>query len=352
MIADNLSNKNKEDEGKAIPSIDSLYSIEAMENLILSYFNNNDNPNNNKDTLIAYTNDLTNYLIRYGMPDLQNQELIHVISNLGIFERTGKLKGQDIIRVGKRKVQYRCNKRGIEKKRFDRYGNLEIPGLRQTGYKKFGIGIANKLKSTDPYRSVHWRTIPGYFFDPYKNMIEVVKRSGNEWEYLTPISIGASELTRDQTNYKSIIWDIMHGTEHKVTTGEPTNIIGTAASYDIYHGNKSFTNKINWYLPELEEAVQALADSGFVSSTNQKKKAVELLARFNMNQFQGIRNNKKCRKFHKKFYSPVVNASFIMYVLESEGADIPNTRQCKFLRTIGWTKCRYEFIKDIITSNL
>ena len=346
MIADNLSNKNKEDEGKAIPSIDSLYSIEAMENLILSYFNNNDNPNNNKDTLIAYTNDLTNYLIRYGMPDLQNQELIHVISNLGIFERTGKLKGQDIIRVGKRKVQYRCNKRGIEKKRFDRYGNLEIPGLRQTGYKKFGIGIANKLKSTDPYRTVHWRTFPGYFFDPYKNVIEVVKRSGNEWEYLTPISIGAASLTRDQTDYKRMIWNIMNGLETMETLG--TNV----PKLDYNHGNKSFSNKINWYLPELEEAISALEGVGFEISIDQRKKAVKLLAKFNMNDFQGIRNSKKCRKFHKKFYSPVVNASFIMYVLESEGADIPNTRQCKFLRTIGWTKCRYEFIKEIISNGL
>ena len=330
---------------RAIPFHEAFIPMETLRNLILSYFLNN---NTDKTTY----KDLKNYLKDYGMPEIEKQELIHIISDIGIFERTGMTKKEEIIRVNKRKVKYRCDKYGISKNQVDEYGNKNIPGLRTTGYKKFGIGIANKLKSTDPYRTVHWRTIPGYFFDPYKNMIEVVKRSGNEWEYLTPISIGASELTRDQTNYKSIIWDIMHGTEHKVTTGEPTNIIGTAASYDIYHGNKSFTNKINWYLPELEEAVQALADSGFVSSTNQKKKAVELLARFNMNQFQGIRNNKKCRKFHKKFYSPVVNASFIMYVLESEGVEIPNTRQCKFLRTIGWTKCRYEFIKDIITSNL
>ena len=349
MITDNnrLSNQDILINGdyRAIPFNKLFLPGESVRNLILSYFLNN---NTDKTTY----EDLTNYLNDNGIPEIGKQELIHIINDIGIFERTGMLKREEIIRVNKRKVKYRCDKYGISKKQFDEHGNIKIIGLRTRGYKRFGVGIGNKLKSTDPYRSIHWRTIPGYFFDPYKNMIEVVKRSGNEWEYLTPISIGASELTRDQTNYKSIIWDIMHGTEHKVTTGEPTNIIGTAASYDIYHGNKSFTNKINWYLPELEEAVQALADSGFVSSTNQKKKAVELLARFNMNQFQGIRNNKKCRKFHKKFYSPVVNASFIIYFLESEGVEIPNTRQCKFLRTIGWTKCRYEFIKDIITSNL
>lgn len=343
MIADNISNKNKEDEGKAIPSIDSLYSVEAMENLILFYFKNNDNPNNNKDRLTAHIDDLTNYLIRYGMPELQNQELIHIITNLGIFERTGKLKGKDIIRVGKRKVHYRCNKRGIEKIRFDRYGNIEIPGLRLTGFKKFGVGIGNKLKSTDPYRSVHWRLIPGYFFNPYGDYIEVVKRSGNEWEYLKPISIGAQTLTRDQTNYKAMIWHIMHGTDL------PTFISNLPdESYDPFHGNKSFSNKINLYLPEMEEAISELEDAGWQVATDQKKRAVELLARFHMQKFQGIRNNKECGKCPKKFYSQIVNASFILYILDCSGVDIPNTRQCKFLRSIGWSKCRYKMIKDII----
>lgn len=324
---------------RAIPFHEAFIPMETLRNLILSYFLNN---NTDKTTY----KDLNNYLKDYGMPEIEKQELIHIISDIGIFERTGMTKKEEIIRINKRKVKYRCDKYGISKNQVDEYGNKKIPGLRTTGYKKFGIGIANKLKSTDPYRTVHWRTIPGYFFDPYKNVIEVVKRSGNEWEYLTPISIGAASLTRDQTDYKRMIWNIMNGLETMETLG--TNV----PKLDYNHGNKSFSNKINWYLPELEEAISALEGVGFEISIDQRKKAVKLLANFNINDFQGIRNNKKCRKFHKKFYSPVVNASFIMYVLESEGADIPNTRQCKFLRTIGWTKCRYEFIKEIISNGL
>lgn len=324
---------------RAIPFHEAFIPMETLRNLILSYFLNN---NTDKTTY----KDLNNYLKDYGMPEIEKQELIHIISDIGIFERTGMTKKEEIIRINKRKVKYRCDKYEISKNQVDEYGNKKIPGLRTTGYKKFGIGIANKLKSTDPYRTVHWRTIPGYFFDPYKNVIEVVKRSGNEWEYLTPISIGAASLTRDQTDYKRMIWNIMNGLETMETLG--TNV----PKLDYNHGNKSFSNKINWYLPELEEAISALEGVGFEISIDQRKKAVKLLANFNINDFQGIRNNKKCRKFHKKFYSPVVNASFIMYVLESEGADIPNTRQCKFLRTIGWTKCRYEFIKEIISNGL
>jgi len=320
---------------RAIPFHEAFIPMETLRNLILSYFLNN---NTDKTTY----KDLKNYLKDYGMPEIEKQELIHIISDIGIFERTGMTKKEEIIRVNKRKVKYRCDKYGISKNQVDEYGNKNIPGLRTTGYKKFGIGIANKLKSTDPYRTVHWRTFPGYFFDPYKNVIEVVKRSGNEWEYLTPISIGAASLTRDQTDYKRMIWNIMNGLETMETLG--TNV----PKLDYNHGNKSFSNKINWYLPELEEAISALEGVGFEISIDQRKKAVKLLAKFNMNDFQGIRNSKKCRKFHKKFYSPVVNASFIMYVLESEGADIPNTRQCKFLRSIGWSKCRYKMIKDII----
>ena len=322
---------------RAIPFHEAFIPMETLRNLILSYFLNN---NTDKTTY----KDLKNYLKDYGMPEIEKQELIHIISDIGIFERTGMTKKEEIIRVNKRKVKYRCDKYGISKNQVDEYGNKNILGLRTTGYKKFGIGIANKLKSTDPYRTVHWRTFPGYFFDPYKNVIEVVKRSGNEWEYLTPISIGAASLTRDQTDYKRMIWNIMNGLETMETLG--TNV----PKLDYNHGNKSFSNKINWYLPELEEAISALEGVGFEISIDQRKKAVKLLANFNINDFQGIRNNKKCRKFHKKFYSPVVNASFIMYVLESEGANIPNTRQCKFLRTIGWTKCRYEFIKEIIST--
>lgn len=323
---------------RAIPFNKLFLPDETIRNLILSYFLNN---NTDQTTY----KDLINYLKDYGIPVIDKQELIRIIKGIGIFERTGMLKRKEIIRVNKRKVKYRCDKYGISKKQLDEYGNIKISGLRTTGYKKFGIGTANKLKSTDPYRSVHWRTIPGYFFNPYSNVIEVVKRSGNEWEYLKPISIGAADVTRDQTNYKRLIWNIMHGLE----TMDP---LGSNESYASFHGNKSFSNKVNWYLPELEEAILSLEDAGWQVSTDMKKKAVAMLAYFNMNQFQGIRNNKKCRKFHKKWYSPVVNASYIIYHLELEGADIPNTRQCKFLRTIGWTKCRYEFIKEIISNEL
>lgn len=319
---------------RAIPFNKLLIPTETLDNLILSYFLNE----NTDKTACA---DLTNYLQDHGFPEIEKQKLIRIIKDIGIFERTGKLKGQCIIRVNKRKVKYRCDKYGIEKRQLDEYGNPKILGLRTKGYKKFGVGIANKVRSTDPYRIVHWRTIPGYFFNPYKDKIEVVKRSGHEWEELIPISIGSPDINRDQHNYKAIIWNIMNKTM-------PTQLSGTSATYDRFHGNKSFTNKVNLYLPELEEAISELQKSGWSIVTDQKKRAVELLARFNMNQFQGFLNNKKCRKFHKNFYSPVVNASFIIYVLESEGADIPNTRQCKFLRSIGWTLCRYEFIKDII----
>lgn len=324
---------------RAIPFHEAFIPMETLRNLILSYFLNN-------NTDITTYKDLNNYLKDYGMPEIEKQELIHIINDIGIFERTGMTKKEEIIRINKRKVKSRCDKYEISKNQVDEYGNKKIPGLRTTGYKKFGIGTANKLKSTDPFRTLHWRTIPGYFFNPYRDKIEVCKMSGNEWEYLTPISIGAASLTRDQTDYKRMIWNIMNGLETMETLG--TNV----PKLDYNHGNKSFSNKINWYLPELEEAISALEGVGFEISIDQRKKAVKLLANFNINDFQGIRNNKKCRKFHKKFYSPVVNASFIMYVLESEGADIPNTRQCKFLRTIGWTKCRYEFIKEIISNGL
>jgi hypothetical protein len=105
-------------------------------------------------------------------------------------------------------------------------------------------------------------------------VIEVVKRSGNEWEYLTPISIGAASLTRDQTDYKRMIWNIMNGLETMETLG--TNV----PKLDYNHGNKSFSNKINWYLPELEEAISPLKVLVLKFLSIKEKRQLNYIAKF------------------------------------------------------------------------
>ena len=94
---------------RAIPFHEAFIPMETLRNLILSYFLNN---NTDKTTY----KDLKNYLKDYGMPEIEKQELIHIISDIGIFERTGMTKKEEIIRVNKRKVKYRCDKYGISKK--------------------------------------------------------------------------------------------------------------------------------------------------------------------------------------------------------------------------------------------
>jgi hypothetical protein len=315
---------------------------ELYENLILEYFINN-------NTDHAFYNDLNNYFKIYGFLELTKHEIIYRIKLLRIFERVGKTRGKELVRVNKRKVDYRCKKRGISKRELDKFGNLKIPGLDLDEYIKFGIGISNKIKSIDPYRTCPWKNQPGFFYNPYKDSIEVSKITCNGIEQLKPIKPGVMSPIRDQIDYRKLIWCTMRGLHMEIDGTFTSNMnIGTDTFYETWRGDKSFHNKIKIYLPELEDCINALNEIGWDIKISQKKKAVELLGKYDMQKFQAIRKTKKCGPLKGKSYSPIVNASFILYVLECEGMEIPNTRQCKFLRSIKWTKCRYELIKEIL----
>jgi hypothetical protein len=316
---------------------------ELYENMILEYFINN-------NTDHAFYNDLNNYFKLYGFLELTKHEIIYRITLLGIFERVGKINSKEIIRVNERKVDYRCKKRGISKRELDKFENLKIPGLELNGYIKFGIGISNKITNIDPYHLIHWKKQPGYFWNPYKDIIEVSKCSSNGIEKLKPIKPGVMCPTRNRIDYRKVIWCTMKGIPIDSDGTSTADLGSTSTLYKTWEGDKSFHNKIKIYLPELEDCINALNEIGWDIKIYQKNKAVELLGKYDMQKFQAIRKTKKCGPLKGKTYSPIVNASFILYVLECEGVEIPNTRQCKFLRSIKWTKCRYELIKEILNS--